>query len=300
MRFAVGGALKEGKNRVDDPAEMLDQTLVTKAAAAVEPLPPTVSRLASAMGREDYGLREIEQIIAYDPVLTGRLLRIANSAALSTGPPIANVRAAILRVGAGRVLSYALSGSISKQLQRPVAGYGLGQGVLWRHLVASALAVELLDGVAKQRVPSEAFAAALLHDLGQVVMAQFLDPRLLHLIELAKEQGLSTREAEVEILGVHQGEVGALVAQEWKLPDRIVRAIAYAGTTVNGEDVLYDFVHLGHVLAGRIGEYPGMPESELEILPEVAGRVGLAMESVDPLLERIEERLGEVLRLYAA
>lgn len=278
---------------------MLDQVLVTKAAAAVEPLPPTVTRLAAAMGREDYGLREIEQIIAYDPVLTGRLLRLANSAALSTGAPIASVRAAILRIGSGRVLSYALSGPLSRQLQRPIAGYGLGQGVLWRHLVASALAVELLDGTAKVRVPAEAFAAALLHDLGQVVMAQFLEPRVVRLIELAKEQGMSSREAEVEILGLHQGEVGALVAQEWRLPDRIVRAIAYAGTTVNGEDVLYDFVHLGHVLAGRIGEYAGMPEKELEILPEVAERVGLAPESVEPLLEKIEERLGEVLRLYA-
>ena len=278
---------------------MLDQVLVTKAAAGIEPLPPTVSRLASAMGREDYGLREIEQIIAYDPVLTGRLLRIANSAALSTGAPIASVRAAILKIGAGRVLSYALSGPLSKQMQRPIAGYGLGQGVLWRHLVASALAVELLDGTTKVRVPSEAFAAALLHDLGQVVMAQFLDAKIMRLIELAKEQGLTSREAELEILGVHQGEVGALVAQEWRLPDRIVRAIAYAGTTVNGEDILYDFVHLGHVLAGRIGEYAGMPEKELEILPEVAERVGLLPESVDPLLEKIEERLGEVLRLYS-
>ena len=278
---------------------MLDQVLVTKAAAGIEPLPPTVSRLASAMGREDYGLREIEQIIAYDPVLTGRLLRIANSAALSTGAPIASVRAAILKIGAGRVLSYALSGPLSKQMQRPIAGYGLGQGVLWRHLVASALAVELLDGTTKVRVPSEAFAAALLHDLGQVVMAQFLDAKVMRLIELAKEQGLTSREAELEILGVHQGEVGALVAQEWRLPDRIVRAIAYAGTTVNGEDVLYDFVHLGHVLAGRIGEYAGMPDKELEILPEVAERVGLLPESVDPLLEKIEERLGEVLRLYS-
>ncbi len=278
---------------------MLDQVLVTKAAAGIEPLPPTVSRLASAMGREDYGLREIEQIIAYDPVLTGRLLRIANSAALSTGAPIASVRAAILKIGAGRVLSYALSGPLSKQMQRPIAGYGLGQCVLWRHLVAPTLAVEILDGTTKVRIPSEAFAAALLHDLGQGLMAQFLDAKIMRLIELAKEQGLTSREAELEILGVHQGEVGALVAQEWRLPDRIVRAIAYAGTTVNGEDVLYDFVHLGHVLAGRIGEYAGMPDKELEILPEVAERVGLLPESVDPLLEKIEERLGEVLRLYS-
>ena len=59
---------------------MLDQAMVIKAATGIEPLPPTVSRLAAAMGREDYGLREIEQIISYDPILTGRLLRMANSA----------------------------------------------------------------------------------------------------------------------------------------------------------------------------------------------------------------------------
>ena len=52
-------------------------------------------------------------------------------------------------------------------------------------------------------------------------------------------------------------------------------------------------------LAGRIGEYAGMPEKELEILPDVAERVGLVPDTVDPLLEKIEERLGEVLRLYA-
>lgn len=277
---------------------MLDQGLVTKAAASIEPLPPTVGRLAAAMAREDYGLREIEQIIAYDPVLTGRLLRIANSAALSTGAPIASVRAAIVKVGAGRVLSYALSGPLSRQLQRPLGGYGLGQGVLWRHLVASTLAVELLDGVTRTRVPSEAFAAALLHDLGQVVLGQFLDQRLLRLIAVAQEQGLSSRDAEVEILGLHQGEVGALVAQEWQLPDRIVRAIAYAGTTVNGEDVLYDFVHLGHVCAGRIGEYPGMSERELAIAPDIAARVGLVEDDVEPLLEKLQQRLGDVLRLY--
>jgi HD-like signal output (HDOD) protein len=278
---------------------MLDQAIVMKAARGIEPLPPTVSRLAAAVGREDYGLREIEQMISYDPILTGRLLRIANSAALSTGAPIASVRAAILKIGAGRELSYALSGPLSKHLQRPLAGYGLGQGVLWRHLVASALAVELLDGTAKVRVPAEAFAAALLHDLGEIVMAQFLEPKLMRLIELAKEQGRPGREAELEILGPHHGEVGALVAQEWRLPDRIVRAIAYAGTTVNGEDVLYDFVHLGHVLAGRIGEYAGMPARELEIQPDVAERVGLDEDGVDRLLGKIEERLGEVLRLYA-
>lgn len=251
------------------------------------------------MTRDDCGLREIEQIISLDPVLTGRLLRVANSAAMANGAPVATVRGAILKVGAGRVLAYALGGPLSQRLQRPITGYGLGQGVLWRHLVASALAVELLDGQTRVRPPSEAFAAALLHDLGQVVMAQFLDQKILRLLVLAREQGLSSREAELEILGIHQGEVGALVAQEWKLPESIVRAIAFAGSTEAGEDVLYDFVHLGHVLAGRIGEHRDMSEADLMVAPGVFERVGLDPDGLEPILERLEDRLGEVLRLYA-
>jgi HD-like signal output (HDOD) protein len=94
--FDVPGRLKSGPRPTDKSATMLDQGLVTRAAAAVEPLPPTVSRLASAMTREDCGLREIEQIISLDPVLTGRLLRVANSAAMASGAPVATVRGAIL------------------------------------------------------------------------------------------------------------------------------------------------------------------------------------------------------------
>jgi len=278
---------------------MLDHALIAKAAAGMEPLPPTVGRLAAIIIREDGGLGEIEEIVRLDPVLTGRILNVANAVPATRGAAIGTVRGAITKLGAGRVLALALSGPLSRRLQRPVPGYGLSEGALWRHLVASALAVELLAGMSRVSVPPEAFAAALLHDLGQIVLAQFLDPELRRLLSLAREQGASSREAEIEILGVHHGEVGALVAQKWRLPERIVQAIAFAGSSAAGEDVLFDVVHVGHVAAGRIGEYPGMPARDLQLDSDLLERVGLGRAAAELLQMHLKERLGDVLRLYA-
>jgi HD-like signal output (HDOD) protein len=279
--------------------EMLDHGLIKRAAAGLEPLPPTVNRLASAIASESGGIREIEEIVSLDPVLTGRILNAANAAAATRGPRVGTVRGALLKVGSGRVLALALGGPLGRRLRRQVPAYGLSEGALWRHAVASSLSVELLSALSASPVPGEAFASALLHDLGLIVLAQFLDPELCRLLDEARGDGLTSRSAELEILGVHHGEVGALVAQEWALPERIVRAIAFAGTTAAGDDVLFDVVHLSHVVAGRIGEYPGMPTNDLTLDPEELQRTGIAPADIDAVLVQLKGRLAGMLRLYA-
>jgi HD-like signal output (HDOD) protein len=279
---------------------LLDHALIMKAAAGLEPLPPTVNRLASVVASDDGGLLEIEQIVALDPVLTGRVLKAANAAAEARGPQVGTVRAAVLKMGAGRVLALAMGGPIGRRLRRQVPGYGLSEGALWRHAVTSSFAVELLATACKAPLPSEAFAAALLHDLGQIVLAQFLDPDVRRLLEEARHDGLTSRAAELELLGVHHGEVGALVAQEWNLPERLVRAIAFAGSTAAGEDPLFDMVQLSHAVAGRIGEYPGMAESDLAVDPALLARTRLDPAGLDGVLVKLRERLDGALRLYDA
>jgi HD-like signal output (HDOD) protein len=279
---------------------MLDHGLISKAAAGLEPLPPTVNRLAAAVARADGGLGEIEEIVSLDPVLTGRVLNAANVASNTRGPRVATVRSALLKMGSGRVLALALCGPVGRRLRAPVPGDGLSEGALWRHAVTSSFAIDLIGVAGRIALPTEAFASALLHDLGQIVLAQFLDPDTRRLLAEARDDGLSSRCAELEILGVHHGEVGALVAQEWQLPERTVRAIAYAGSTVGGEDLLFDLVHLSHVVAGRIGEYPGMPEKDLALDPALLERTGITLAAVEHVLAQLAGRLAGALRLYDA
>ena len=66
------------------------------AAEALDPVPTSISRLVSIISRDHWAFSEVEQVIALDQALTGRLLQVANSAASATLMPIGTVAAALL------------------------------------------------------------------------------------------------------------------------------------------------------------------------------------------------------------
>ena len=133
-----------------------------------------------------------------------------------------------MRVGTGPLFSMAMALGVKKRLQQAVAQYGLAEGELWEHSVAAALTVESLGARLRRKLPVESFPAALLHDVGKLVMARFLEPSHLASLRAAEEHGrLSERDAELEILGVDHAELGAVVAQYWSLPEALVHAIQF-------------------------------------------------------------------------
>ena len=110
--------------------------------------------------------------------------------------------------------------------------------------------------------------AALLHDIGKLVLVQFLEPDVLGYLGEAWARGdMTSVQAEIEILGFHHGELGGLIAQHWQLPARIVAAITHHHTPDEGHDVVCDVVCMANVVAKRIGVgYVAQPR-ELEVPP---------------------------------
>ena len=156
---------------------MIDATALVKAAQGLDPLPATVARLAALVVRPDWSLNEAAHLVEFDAALTGRLLRLANSAAMAGLAPVNTARDAIMRVGIGPALAFAAASGLRKELRRALPEYGLTDGQLWRHSVASALAVEPIARRARTPVPPECFTAALMHDVGKIVLARFLVAR---------------------------------------------------------------------------------------------------------------------------
>lgn len=280
---------------------MLDHDAIVRAAASLEPLPPTAARLTAIFARDEANVGEIERAVSLDPALTGQLLRVANSAAHGRRAAIGTVRAAVLHLGIGRVFSFAIAGSVRGRAQRALPELGLAEGALWRHLVASALAVEVLPSVIRLPIPPEAFTAALLHDLGKVLMTRFLDAETLGFLAEARALGAEAGiQAEREVLGVHHGEVSALVAQEWHLPEPIVHAIAYHGYPDEAEDLICDIVHVADVAATRIGMAAGSAPADVAVRPGTAERLGFTEAALDKLVPGLHERFAEVAQLYLA
>lgn len=279
---------------------MLDYTKLVKAAESLDPVPVSVSRLVSIISRDHWAFSEVEQVIAFDQALSGRLLQVANSAASATLMPIGTIKDAIIRVGVGPVVSFAMATCIGPSFRRALPEYGLSEGELWRHSVASSLAAEVVMAMSQSPVPAEAVTAALLHDVGKLVLARFLTPELL--VGLADAQHLGERtamQAEIDVLGVHHGELGGLIARNWGLPDRIAEGITHHHAPDKVADVLCDTVHVANIIAKLVlGPKADVPGADLEPSPDAIARLGLGDTYLERLCNHVSRRFEEVLARY--
>jgi len=268
---------------------VLDHQDIITAADGLEPLPASLSRLASVVADPSSELVDVVEVLGYDQALAARVLRNANSAASGALRPIVNVREAVIRLGRGRVLSLAVGVSVGNRMNEPLPEYGHGPGDLWRMSVLGTVAAGFLSDHTTHRIPPETVTASLLADVGKLVVRQFLDADMVADLDRAeKEGGLGLAQAETELFGVHHGEVGALVAQHWKLPEGIVSGILYHHSPdENPQDVCYATYLACHVAETVMGG------------PD-AGRGGDTLERSLRILELEAETLGQICETTAA
>jgi HD-like signal output (HDOD) protein len=280
---------------------VIDLQALTRSASHLEALPTSVTRLAAAAAKENWNAQEIEQIVSLDQALSLRLLRAANSAASAARMPIATIREAVVRVGLGSLLSLATATSVKRSLSGAIPEYGLSEGEMWRHAVGAALAAESAQAFCGVTLPPETYAAALLHDIGKLVLARFLEPDILRLLAQAREEGhMSSLRAEAELLTVHHGELGGLIAQHWQLPDRLVTGIMHHHTPELAGDVIADAVHVANIAAKHVGAGHYVDEDDRRPQADSLERLNLTGETFDRLCRQVQKRLDQVLAQYGA
>jgi putative nucleotidyltransferase with HDIG domain len=189
----------------------------------MRPLPASVTRLAAVVGEDDPSTAAVAEVLRQDPALVAAVLREANSAASAARDEIATIEAATTRLGLARVLAVAVMSSVADELGTSLPPYGAAAGVLYRHSVAASHVAEIVRGQATIALGAEVVTAALLHDLGTIVLADVVERSALDAARLHHGELTS---AERELADLDHAEIGALLAQSWRLPDPVVQAIA--------------------------------------------------------------------------
>jgi HD-like signal output (HDOD) protein len=106
-------------------------------------------------------------------------------------------------------------------------------------------------------------------------------------------------QAEIDVLGVHHGELGGLIARHWGLPDRVAGAITYHHGPDRVTDVVCDAVHLANIVARMIDVPPG---AAADTVPPSAGalqRLGLTEAALERACLHVSRRLEEVTAQYS-
>ena len=250
-----------------------------KIAAAIKSfpgMPVTAVKLLGLIDDPAMRVSQIEEILRQDPGLTANVLRLANSAYFGIPSKIGSIRQAVILLGLKRLIQMVIATCVSAIMDKPVPGYDLAPGELWRHSIAVSVAAEGLVKELKVEAAEEIFTAALLHDVGKLVLGEFVKDDFKK-IENAVSEWVSFEEAETMVLGTNHAEVGAQILTRWSLPVEIVNAVQWHHKPEASDQIstMLDIVHVANFMSIMIGIGIGRDGLQHQPSAAVSERLGL-------------------------
>ncbi len=201
---------------------MANLFLILQKVMQLDPVPTVIHQVLALAGDPDASLQDMVEVVERDPAITANLLKYVNSAHLGLLVKVDSVQQAVSMLGLQRVVDMVLSQNLSGNLNHAQQGYGLAKGDLWAQSLAVAVVARDL---AKQHdlmsLPA-IYTAALLKDIGKVILHEYVSDKLDAIQEQVTEKGLSFIEAEKEVLGMDHATLGGIIAKEWKFSDHMI------------------------------------------------------------------------------
>ena len=200
---------------------------LVKEIKNLKPVPAIVNQITTAIDDPNCSAADIADIIKFDPSVTANLLKACNSAYFGLSIPVDSVKDAVSILGMDQIIELVLIKSGAKALSKKQKGYGLHEGVLWKHAVSSALIAKEICKKTKLGNENIIFTATLLKDIGKTVLDRYVSDSFEKIINLVQKKEYSFREAEKKIIGVDHGELGAMIATQWKFSSEMINIIRH-------------------------------------------------------------------------
>ncbi|WBS04350.1 HDOD domain-containing protein [Pseudoduganella sp. SL102] len=260
--------------------------------AALPTAPKVVQELVASFDKASVSTEEIARKVSLDPVLSAKLLRLANSAYYNLSRSIGTVEDAVLMLGFVAVRTLVISSGLVNGF-RTVTGLDLGE--FWRHSMRTAVAAKWI--AKKTRDNTElAFTIGMMHAIGQLVIHSAMPERAVALDAIAPPLDQRRLAVEREALGYTYADVGAELARRWQFPAVFSDAIA-AFPDPLGRGAVDRLAAIVHVAAWRVRTLDDADPAEP--FPEAVGEVlGMDANVIDemPPLDELAAGLDEMMK----
>lgn len=262
-------------------------------------MPGVAAKLLTLSNNSGADASQVEEILRYDPGLTANILKLTNSAYFGLPSKVGSVRQAVVLLGWRRLRQLVIFSCVNALMDKSVPGYDLPPGELWRHSIAVSVAAEGLVKELNIMAHQEVFTAALLHDLGKLVLGSFVKEEIGE-IERIASQGVPFEAAERMILGTDHAEIGAQLLKNWSFPSEIVSAVRWHHTPDSADktNTLIDIVHVANVLCLMIGIGVGREGLQHEPSPLVTKRLGLDITDLEKVASRTLQWVNEMSDVF--
>jgi len=256
-------------------------------------LSTTVTKVLEICNRPNTSPNDLNRVISLDPVLTGQVLKLINSAYYSLPNQITSLIRAIIMLGLNTVKNLALSTAILGTLGREESFRSLHMDGFWIHSICVGVAAKII--ASNLGVPTamreEFFVAGLLHDLGKIPLNHRFADEYSQVLELTRlDQGPLLR-AETMVLGLDHGLVGGMIAAKWQLSEAMSVALGQHHDPEGAPEehrYMAAVVALANMYANihDIG-YSGDPYQEWPAVRHVLGMLNMSWGDLDELGEAV-------------
>lgn len=211
--------------RTEAPPEELVKRLFARISE-VSTLPAVAMRIIQVANDSTTGAADLLEAVEYDAAMATRIMRTVNSSYYSMQNKVADLKLAITLLGFKEIRNLAMTAYVA-QLFKKGEGHGTyTREGLWNHMIGVGIVARLIAEVSRKAAPREAYLAGLLHDLGFILVDQYLNKPFHQLIDSLREER-SLVEVEEEILGFDHASLGSYVGKQWRLPEHLVATIRF-------------------------------------------------------------------------
>lgn len=248
---------------------------------------------------EDVSPKELEKVLAADPGLSARVIKLANCPLYTTGAEVTTVSAAVQVLGLRALKGVIFAAAYDEAISNVPGSAGIDRKAIWLHSLLTAFAArEIAPRFDADK--DKAYVAGLLHEIGLVTLARHAPEVVSRIIAASEQGGRSLDDTASDVLGFTPGDLGAVIAEKWRLGKHAAAAARYlTRPALDGSAATRPTtfaVALGHVLALRAAPKPGQ---EVEVPPNLVGVCEtLEGEELDGIMERAQSGVREVASAF--
>lgn len=256
--------------------------------------PSSVNQIITLTSDINSSPKELIQVIEHDPVLTLKILKLVNSAYFGLSREVTSIKKSVVYIGLNSIKNVAISiAAIGTLKVNKSSNYPFDD--FWLHSLSTATISRFVGkskGVPETEL-SDYFVTSLLHDIGQLALAQFMDELFNKAYKLSSEQNILIQDAEKQIIGQDHAEVGAMLAEKWKLPDNLIHCIRnhHSMSEFDNAPLLDKTIFVSNQVSKLIVS-KSHRISEVEAIPEfIQDWLGMPLEKVAPSFTELNEEI---------
>jgi putative nucleotidyltransferase with HDIG domain len=259
----------------------------------VQPIPQIALKMTRMINEANYNMSAVAGEIKQDQILAAKVIRLCNSAFIGLKKKVDSIDRALVFIGEKLLLQLLLTASLELFLTDSVQGYSLCKGGLFQHALGTAIVSGELAELTGKAAPEIAYTAGLLHDIGIIVLDQFISSVHPFFYRRTQIDGVELCEVESEKLGITHPQAGKQLAENWSLPDNLADVIRHHHYPEKAQvdPELTHLVYLADLLMNRFQVGQILESLNMEKLPQRLQKVGLEPSQFAAVIELIYQKI---------